>query len=58
MKCILQTLFQVKDANIVDDDTFEIYDPRHPINKRKREKPGKKGQKGEDDKWKRSKLLT
>ncbi|XP_063681547.1 spliceosome-associated protein CWC27 homolog [Bolinopsis microptera] len=52
---------KVKDANIVDDDTFEIYDPRHPINKRKREKPGKKGQKGqkgEDDKWKRSKLLT
>ena len=51
----------MKDANIVDDDTFEIYDPRHPINKRKREKPGKKGQKGQkgdDDKWKRSKLLT
>lgn len=27
----------VKDANIVDADTYDIYDPRNPINKRKRE---------------------
>ena len=45
----------MKDANIIDDDTYEIYDPRHPINKRKRQKPGKKG---DNEKWKKTKLLT
>jgi peptidyl-prolyl cis-trans isomerase SDCCAG10 len=28
---------KVKDANIPDEDTFEIFDPRNPINKRRRE---------------------
>ncbi|XP_032218744.2 spliceosome-associated protein CWC27 homolog isoform X2 [Nematostella vectensis] len=27
----------VKDANVQDEDTFEIFDPRNPINKRRRE---------------------
>eukprot|EP00116_Pleurobrachia_bachei_P003928 sb/3464190/ len=52
---------KVKDANVVDDDTYEIFDPRHPINKRKRgdkSKGGKKKEGGSDDKWKRTKILT
>ncbi|XP_046851502.1 spliceosome-associated protein CWC27 homolog [Xenia sp. Carnegie-2017] len=28
---------KVKDANVRDEDTFEIFDPRNPINKRRRE---------------------
>ena len=28
---------KAKDANIRDEDTFDIYDPRNPINKRRRE---------------------
>jgi len=48
---------KVKDANIVDDDTFEIYDPRHPINKRKREKDKKKAKEGEGS-WKKNKLAV
>lgn len=28
---------KVKDANIHDEDTYEIFDPRNPINKRRRE---------------------
>uniref|UniRef100_A0A8C3ITM2 Spliceosome-associated protein CWC27 homolog n=1 Tax=Chrysemys picta bellii TaxID=8478 RepID=A0A8C3ITM2_CHRPI len=28
---------KVKDANMQDEDTFEIYDPRNPVNKRRRE---------------------
>ncbi len=28
---------KAKDANIRDEDTFEIFDPRNPINKRRRE---------------------
>ncbi|XP_013177413.1 PREDICTED: peptidyl-prolyl cis-trans isomerase CWC27 homolog isoform X2 [Papilio xuthus] len=31
-----------KDASTKDDDWFDIYDPRNPINKRKREKSNKK----------------
>ncbi|XP_047661116.1 spliceosome-associated protein CWC27 homolog [Tachysurus fulvidraco] len=27
---------KVKDANMQDEDTFEIYDPRNPVNKRRR----------------------
>ena len=26
-----------KDANVQNEDTFDIYDPRNPINKRRRE---------------------
>ena len=47
----------MKDANVLDDDTYEIYDPRHPINIRKRQKEGDKSEK-EDNKWKRAKMLT
>jgi peptidyl-prolyl cis-trans isomerase SDCCAG10 len=28
-----------KDASRKDDDWFDIYDPRNPLNKRRREKP-------------------
>ncbi|XP_071839574.1 spliceosome-associated protein CWC27 homolog isoform X1 [Apostichopus japonicus] len=33
----------VKDANIIDADTYDIIDPRNPINKRKRESSKQKG---------------
>ena len=49
-------ILQVKDANVVDEDTYEIYDPRHPINKRKREKDKKKGNE-DGGTWKRNKML-
>ncbi|XP_068105857.1 spliceosome-associated protein CWC27 homolog [Hyperolius riggenbachi] len=32
---------KVKDANVPDEDTFEIYDPRNPVNKRRREESKK-----------------
>ncbi|XP_044132091.1 spliceosome-associated protein CWC27 homolog [Bufo gargarizans] len=32
---------KVKDANMQDEDTFEIYDPRNPVNKRRREESKK-----------------
>uniref|UniRef100_A0A3Q3W4C5 Spliceosome-associated protein CWC27 homolog n=1 Tax=Mola mola TaxID=94237 RepID=A0A3Q3W4C5_MOLML len=32
---------KVKDANMHDEDTFEIYDPRNPVNKRRREESKK-----------------
>ncbi|XP_045081319.1 spliceosome-associated protein CWC27 homolog [Coregonus clupeaformis] len=32
---------KVKDANMQDEDTFEIYDPRNPVNKRWREESKK-----------------
>uniref|UniRef100_A0A8C1KUH4 Spliceosome-associated protein CWC27 homolog n=1 Tax=Cyprinus carpio TaxID=7962 RepID=A0A8C1KUH4_CYPCA len=32
---------KVKDANMQDGDTFEIYDPRNPVNKRRREESKK-----------------
>lgn len=32
---------KVKDANIQDEDTFEIHDPRNPVNKRRREESKK-----------------
>ena len=28
---------RAKDASVQDEDTFEIYDPRNPINQRRRE---------------------
>ena len=33
---------KVKDANIRDEDTYEIFDPRNPINKRRREESKRK----------------
>ena len=30
-----------KDANTKDDDWFDIYDPRNPLNKRRRKKAKK-----------------
>ncbi|KAA8584308.1 hypothetical protein FQN60_008093 [Etheostoma spectabile] len=32
---------KVKDAAMQDEDTFEIYDPRNPVNKRRREESKK-----------------
>uniref|UniRef100_UPI00398EB109 spliceosome-associated protein CWC27 homolog isoform X2 n=1 Tax=Pristiophorus japonicus TaxID=55135 RepID=UPI00398EB109 len=32
---------KVKDANVQDEDTFEIHDPRNPVNKRRREESKK-----------------
>lgn len=33
-----------KDANLKEDDWFEIHDPRNPINKRRRGETSKKGE--------------
>ena len=33
---------RAKDANMRDEDTFDIYDPRNPINQRRREASGRK----------------
>lgn len=33
---------QAKDASVSDADTFEIFDPRNPINKRRREESKKR----------------
>lgn len=41
---------KVKDANVHDEDTFEIYDPRNPVNKRRREE-SKKLLKEKKAKW-------
>ncbi|XP_074473687.1 spliceosome-associated protein CWC27 homolog [Sebastes fasciatus] len=41
---------KVKDAAIQDEDTFEIYDPRNPVNKRRREE-SKKLLKEKKAKW-------
>lgn len=35
---------KVKDANIRDEDTYEIFDPRNPINKRRREESKRRQQ--------------
>ena len=32
-----KTVLVTKDANVQNEDTFDIYDPRNPINKRRRE---------------------
>lgn len=32
---------KVKDASVPDEDTFEIYDPRNPVTKRRREESKK-----------------
>ena len=34
-----------KDASTKDDDWFDIYDPRNPVNKRRRERDSKKSKK-------------
>ena len=34
-----------KDASTKDDDWFDIYDPRNPMNKRRRENDAKKSKK-------------
>ena len=41
LKCEMSAS-QVKDANIKDADTYSIYDPRNPMNKRRREEGKKK----------------
>ena len=36
-----EKLVLAKDANIQNEDTFDIYDPRNPLNKRRREEGAK-----------------
>lgn len=42
--CEDKTPVLAKDANLKDDDWFEIYDPRNPINKRRRGESTKNGE--------------
>merc|ERR1712192_28070 len=42
-----------KDASSKDDDWFDIYDPRNPINKRRRENDAQDGRKREKDRMRR-----
>jgi len=42
-----------KDASSKDDDWFDIYDPRNPINKRRRENDAQDGAKREKDRMRR-----
>merc|ERR1719273_2557525 len=42
-----------KDASSKDDDWFDIYDPRNPINKRRREQDAQDGRKREKDRMRR-----
>lgn len=42
---------KVKDANVQDEDTFEIYDPRNPVNKRRREESKKIMKEKKVKKW-------
>ena len=44
IQCEDKTPVLAKDANLKDDDWFEIYDPRNPINKRRRGETAKKGE--------------
>ena len=44
IQCEDKTPVLAKDANLKDDDWFEIYDPRNPINKRRRGETTKKGE--------------
>ena len=37
-----EKLVLAKDANIQNEDTFDIYDPRNPLNKRRRGEEGAK----------------
>jgi len=41
-----------KDASTKDDDWFDIYDPRNPLNKRRRDKDKVEGDKKEKDRRK------
>lgn len=43
---------KVKDANMQDEDTFEIYDPRNPVNKRRREESKKLMKEKKAKRWK------
>ncbi|XP_015598092.1 peptidyl-prolyl cis-trans isomerase CWC27 homolog [Cephus cinctus] len=47
LRCEEKSAVLAKDASTKDDDWFEIYDPRNPLNKRRR---GEKSQKNKDDK--------
>ena len=42
-----------KDASSKDDDWFDIYDPRNPINKRRRENDAQDGRKREKNRMRR-----
>ena len=37
-----EKIVRAKDANIQNEDTFDIYDPRNPLNKRRRGEEGGK----------------
>lgn len=50
LRCEEKALVLAKDASTKDDDWFEIYDPRNPLNKRRR---GEKLQKPRDSKSRR-----
>jgi len=43
-----------KDASTKDDDWFDIYDPRNPLNKRRREKDKLDGERKEKNRMKMS----
>lgn len=51
LHCEEKALVLAKDASTKNDDWFEIYDPRNPLNKRRR---GEKSHKSKDDKSGRS----
>lgn len=45
-----ERLVVAKDANIQNEDTFDIYDPRNPLNKRRRGENEKESKRSRDDK--------
>lgn len=45
---------KVKDASMQDSDTFEIYDPRNPVNKRRREESKKLLREKKERRWEES----
>lgn len=45
---------KVKDASMQDSDTFEIYDPRNPVNKRRREESKKLLRERKERRWSES----
>ncbi|CAL7950072.1 unnamed protein product [Xylocopa violacea] len=51
LRCEEKTPVLAKDASTKDDDWFEIYDPRNPLNKRRR---GENSSKSRDDKSRRT----
>ena len=46
-----------KDASTKDDDWFDIYDPRNPLNQRRREKDKKDGDRQRKEKDRRKQVF-